>query len=240
MPPFPKKETELYPPLRNHLMNHGYEVRGEVGKCDIGAVKGSELIVVEMKLRPSLGLLSQAVERQDYADAVYVALPGKPGRSATTKGFLRLIRRLGLGLLVVEFGPRTLRVEPIIHPCFATQFPQRREKRKEIMIREIHGRLLDLTPGGIPGGSLKVSAYRQRAMRLVVWLSLMGKATPAELKRLGAPEDAGTILSRNLYGWFERPQRGVYILHEAGEMALRDMGELSAIFQKEWETAQTK
>jgi hypothetical protein len=33
--------------------------------------------------------------------------------------------------------------------------------------------------------------------------------------------DAGTILLRNVYGWFERTRRGEYRLTTAGEAALR-------------------
>jgi hypothetical protein len=40
---------------------------------------------------------------------------------------------------------------------------------------------------------------------------------PRELKHLAA--DAGSILLRNVYGWFERCERGVYRLTATGKAA---------------------
>ncbi len=92
---------------------------------------------------------------------------------------------------------------------------------------------MDMTPGGQAGGTPRVSAYRQRAIRLAVWLSVLKEASPARLKGLGAPDDTGTILSRNLYGWFDRVKRGVYRLHKAGKTALNDVPELAALYRNE-------
>jgi hypothetical protein len=41
--------------------------------------------------------------------------------------------------------------------------------------------------------------------------------------------DAGRILLRNVYGWFERTQRGVYQLTADGEAALRRWPNASVI-----------
>jgi hypothetical protein len=41
--------------------------------------------------------------------------------------------------------------------------------------------------------------------------------------------DAGRILLRNVYGWFERTQRGVYQLTADGEAALRRWPDASVI-----------
>ena len=35
------KETDLYPPVKAFLEAQGYEVKGEVGDCDLVAVRGS-------------------------------------------------------------------------------------------------------------------------------------------------------------------------------------------------------
>lgn len=226
-------ETELYPPLKSWLESQGYLVRGEVGRCDIAAEKGGELIAVELKLRPSMALLAQAAERQEYADAVYVALPatGARRRPPASRDFRRLLRRLGIGLLLVTFLKTKTRVEILMHPGPGTGMPRRRGKKKDAILREIAGRDMDLTPGGLAGGKQRVTAYRQRAIRLAVWLSVLGEASPGALRKLGAPEDAGTILSRNLYGWFERVRRGTYKLHPVGIEALKDVPELAEIYR---------
>lgn len=227
------KETDLYPPLKTWLEAQKYIVRGEVGRCDLAAVKDGELIAIELKLRPSLALLAQAVERQEYADSVYVALPGTVDRRRppASGNLRRLLKRLGVGLILVTFLKTRIRVEILMHP--GTGVPRRRPKRKSAILREIAGRDMDLTPGGLAGGKTRVSAYRQRAVRLATWLTEFGEASPAELRKRGAPEDTGLILSKNLYGWFERVKRGVYRLHSAGSAALEEVPELRNLYLEE-------
>jgi hypothetical protein len=228
-------ETDLYPPLKAWLETQGYIVRGEVGRCDIAAEKDGELIVVELKLKPSLVLLSQAAERQEYADGVYIALPTTPERPnpPAGRGLRRLLRRLGIGLVLVRFLKTRIRVEVAMHPGPHEGVPRRRPGRKAALIREIAGRDLDLTPGGGAGGTQKVTAYRHRCIRLAVWLSELGEASPARLRQLGAPDDCGTLLSKNLHGWFERVRRGTYRLHPAGRDALDQLPELTALYHGE-------
>ena len=233
------KETHLYPPLKIWLEAQGYTVRGEVGRCDLAAEKDGELIAIELKLRPSLSLLAQAAERQDYADSVYAALPAtaeKP-RPPSFRSLRRLLSRLGIGLILVTFMKNKTKVEVLMHP--GSGLPRRRLKKKEALLREIAGRDMDLTPGGLPGGKPRISAYRQQAVRLAVWLDILGEASPAQLKKLGARDDAGTLLSQNLYGWFERVRRGVYRLHKAGKTALKDVPELRQSYIIEYERKQS-
>lgn len=228
-------ETDLYPPLKSWLESQGYIVRGEVGRCDIAAEKDGELIAVELKMRPSMALLAQAAERQEYADAVYVALPATADkrRPPASRDFRRLLRRLGIGLVLVTFLKTKTRVEILMHPGPGTGKPRRREKKKTTILREIAGRDMDLTPGGLAGGKKRVTAYRQRAIRLAAWLSVLGEASPGTLRKLGAPEDTGNILSQNLYGWFERVRRGTYRLHPAGREALDDVTELAETYRSQ-------
>ena len=74
--------------------------------------------------------------------------------------------------------------------------------------------------GSVMGGSTRtpqMTAYRQQA--LAVANALAG--TPSRLRdlRLLAP-DAAKILQGNVYGWFERIERGVYGLTSSGRVAL--------------------
>ena len=57
------RETDLYGPVREYLEAQGYRCR-EVNRCDLTAIEGDELIVVEMKTSFNLKLLCQAVKRQ--------------------------------------------------------------------------------------------------------------------------------------------------------------------------------
>ena len=238
------KETDLYRPLKSWLEKQGYTVRGEVGRCDLAASKNDELIAVELKTRPSLALLAQAAERQEYADAVYVALPAAGDRRgpSASRDFRRLLGRLGIGLILVTFLKTKTKVEILMHPksageddglILSARQPRRRPKKKAVLLREIAGRDMDLTLGGLPGGGLRITAYRQRALRLAAWLKELGEASPAALVSFGAPADAGVILNKNLYGWFERVRRGVYSLHSCGNEALHTVPDLAALYRQE-------
>ena len=63
-----------------------------------------------------------------------------------------------------------------------------------------------------------IIAYRQQALACAALLRA-GPRRPRELRAV-AP-DAGTILPRNVYGWFGRTRRGGYRLTSAGEAASR-------------------
>jgi hypothetical protein len=70
------------------------------------------------------------------------------------------------------------------------------------------------------GGSTKVpimTAYRQQALACAAALSA-GPLRPRDLKAV-APM-AGKILLSNHYGWFERIEKGIYGLSDAGRQAL--------------------
>ena len=71
------------------------------------AVRGDEdPVVVELKERLTLALILQAVDRLSLSDTVYLAFRIGKGHSATwrsrRKQVVRLLRRLGLGLLTVS------------------------------------------------------------------------------------------------------------------------------------------
>ncbi len=63
-----------------------------------------------------------------------------------------------------------------------------------------------------------MTSYRQRALACAA-LIRTGSSRPKQLRSV-AP-DAGSILLRNVYGWFERTGRGVYRLTDDGEAALQ-------------------
>jgi hypothetical protein len=62
-----------------------------------------------------------------------------------------------------------------------------------------------------------MTAYRQQALACAAALQ-EGPCRPRDLKAI-AP-DAGRILLRNVYGWFERAERGVYRLAAPGRQAM--------------------
>ena len=99
-------ETSLYRPVKAFLEGLGFVVKGEVGGCDLVALKGDDLPVVvicELKLTFNLELILQGVDRATASDEVWLAARlssrGK-GRESDAR-FRNLCRRLGFGLLGV-------------------------------------------------------------------------------------------------------------------------------------------
>lgn len=76
-------EVDLYGPIKQFLESQGYAVKGEIGACDIVAVRGDEgPVVVELKERLNLALLLQAVDRLRVSD-------GSMSRSVSEKATAR-------------------------------------------------------------------------------------------------------------------------------------------------------
>ena len=100
-------EVDLYGPIKGFLEAQGYTVKGEIGACDIVAVREVEgPVVVELKQGLNLALVLQAVDRLRVSEAVYIAFRIGKGHSAAwrskRKQVTSLLRRLGLGLLTVR------------------------------------------------------------------------------------------------------------------------------------------
>ncbi len=213
------RETALYAPVKRFLEAQGYAVKGEVRGCDVVATRGDEPpVVVELKTAFSLALILQGVQRLTITDAVYIAFP------AATAGALwrskrreatALCRRLGLGALVVHVE-RDL-VEPALDP--APYAPRKNARRLGLLLREFERRRGDPTPGG--GRGAVMTAYRQDALLCARALAEAGgAASPKAVKAATGVAAAGRILSRDVYGWFVRLERGVYGLSERGRAAL--------------------
>jgi hypothetical protein len=155
------------------------------------------------------------------ADEVWLAVPAtRRGRDRDPRVHC-LCRLLGFGLMAVS-ATRD-RVEVLVEP--GPYQPRRDHRRRRQLLSEHARRRGDPSPGG---GSRQpvMTAYRQQALACAVLLSA-GPGSPRDLRTV-AP-DAGRILLRNAYGWFERTQRGVYQLTADGEAALCGGGRTRAL-----------
>jgi hypothetical protein len=210
-------ESALYLPVKRHLESLGYAVKGEVGGCDlVGLAEGEPPVVVigEMKLAFTFELVLQGVDRAGVGDEVWLAARlSRSGRGRESDPrFRNLCRRLGFGHLgVAANGETQVLLSPLAPP------PRRDPKRRSRIVEEHRRRRGDPTAGG---GSRRpiMTAYRQQALICAAALA-SGPSRPRDLKA-GAPE-AAKILLANVYGWFDRPRRGLYALNEAGRAALR-------------------
>lgn len=223
-------ETDLYRPVYNYLVKQDYTVRSEVHNCDIAAIKGDELIIIEMKRALNITLLAQAVQRQKITDSVYVAIPRPPDKRkwmAQSKAVQALLKRLEIGLILVSLKRGRPPVEIIFHPT-----PVQRRKQKHVhraIIQEIERRSADFNQGGSTRRKL-VTAYRENAIQIACFLTERGPLSPKELRALGTGEKTLSILSRNVYSWFERVSRGLYTLSSQGKTELGNYPELVGCF----------
>ena len=224
-------ETDLYKPVASFLRARGYEVRGEVHGVDVVARRDNEIVAVELKRSMGLELILQAVERQRSTDGVYVAVPsrkkGPPLRNLRRVN--ALLKRLELGLILVHFRQSGTVVEVRFHPKSWTYRRSHRERR--YIIREFDGRTGDRNAGGTSGRV--VTAYREHSIHIACALMLTGPTSPAALRALGTVDTTGAILLRNVYGWFDHPEKGLYAIHDAGIKALKSYPELAKHYSAE-------
>lgn len=209
-------ETSLYLPVKRFLEGLGFDAKGEVCGCDIVALKDGEptaVVIAELKLAFTLELVLQAIERTAVCDDVWLAVAAsKKGRGREGDPRVKkLCRYLGLGLLVV-FGSG--RVEVVVEPV--DWKPRANGRRRSRIVEEHRRRKGDPAVGGSTRRPI-MTAYRQRALACAAALA-SAPLRPRDLK-VAIPE-APTILRGNVYGWFEKVERGVYTLTDQGKAAL--------------------
>ncbi|GAB4454340.1 MAG: DUF2161 domain-containing phosphodiesterase [Armatimonadaceae bacterium] len=222
-----KRESDLAQPVTEYLCANGYTVRSEVLGCDVTAVKDDELIVVELKRSFSVDLLFQATDRQQITDSVYVAVPAEAVGAKYSKkrrSVERLVKRLELGLLLVHAtdpDAPELGVEVVLHPISEPR-PRKKPRKRRAVLKEIAERSADYNIAGQTRRPV-LTAYRERAIQIAALLHINGSLTPAALRAQGTGPKTQSILNRNVYGWFERVDRGIYALRPRVWETLQEM-----------------
>jgi len=228
-------ETDLYPPVHDFLAQQGYTVQGEVKKCDVAAVKGNELVVVELKLRLNWEAIAQAAERQQIADAVYLAVH-KPAGLRTWRRrnarLLYLVRRLELGLLLVAPKARTGPKITVEHPLRIFD-RVKNGKLRAVVMREVRRRAGDLNLGGSVRTKV-LDTHRLTAIHIACCLERFGPLAVRQLQRLGTGLHTRSVLanSEQIEGWFERTEEGAYALKPDGAAALTEQAEAAEHFRQ--------
>jgi len=212
------RETDLYPPVKSFLEDQGYVVKAEVGAADVVALRGAEPpVVVELKLGFSLALFHQCLDRLKVSDDVYLAVAHKAGKPfyKAVKANTTLARRLGLGLMTVriEDGLVTVHCDP------GPYAPRKNAKRKNALLKEFARREGDPNDGGQTRAGL-VTAYRQDAVKVAVYLFEVGASKGADVARETGVAKATTMMRANHYGWFEKVEKGVYGITPSGAEAV--------------------
>ena len=211
------RETDLYPPIKALLEDQGYVVKSEVGAADVVAVRGGEPpVIVELKLGFSLALVHQCVARLGVSDDVYMAVERGVGKrfQKSLKDMTRLCRRLGLGLMTVRLSDGLVQV----HCDPGPYAPRKNTKRQGHLLKEFAARTGDPNDGGQTRVGL-VTAYRQDALRVALYLFEVGASKGADVARETGVARATTMMRDNHYGWFEKVETGVYGLTPTGAEA---------------------
>jgi hypothetical protein len=205
-------ESDLYAPVKALLEGQGYVVKGEVRGCDVVAVRGGEPpVIVELKRAFGLALVLQGVDRLAMCDCVYLAVGQWPKQMRNVK---KLCRRLGLGLMVVVGSRADVLLDPV-------PYKPRRNKRKAGRLLGEHARRVgDPNRGGSSTKVPMMTAYRQEALRCAELLASNGPMKLAAMRRAADVPNAAKILQHDVYGWFERVERGVYTISPAGRRGL--------------------
>ena len=217
-------ESELYQPIKRFLEGQGYEVKGEIGPCDIVAVRGEEdPVVVELKEQLSFALVLQAVDRLKFSEAVYIAFRIGKGHSATwrsrRKAVVSLLRRLGIGLLTVSTRGN---VVPVLDP--APYRPRTNVPRQKRLLKEFAERVGDPETGGSTSRQ-RLTSYRQDALRCASELAESGVLKVSVIRERTGVSRVGPILRDNHYGWFDRVKTGYYELTPKGVREMENWSE---------------
>ena len=226
-----KQETHLYAPVAAWFSSANFLVMAEVKSCDVIAVQGEKLTIIELKLKPSLKLIYQLTARARCADFVYAALPFDAVKSTQRRHFVGLLRRLGIGLLWVRESRLGTSIKEALIARPQPRGSSKDQRLRSAILKEFATRQSDQAVGGQASTMPLVTAYREGVLITLALLHLHGECSPKQLRELGAPDTVGRILIDNHDGWFERRCRGIYAPTAGSHQAAQDK------FPKAWQAA---
>ena len=237
------KETELYGPVRDFWSAAGYDVRAEIDDCDIVACREDFWIIIELKLRLNLDVILQAIDRQRRSDEVWIAVPRNRQLLARSRWrrLIHLLRRLELGLLVVDLRQEPAEVQIVLQAQpFDRERSRQQYRRRQTKLRsEFAARHGDHNIGGSSRQPL-MTQYREQALLIAALLRETGPASPRQLRQRGSCDQTQRILYHNYYSWFERRSGGLYALTPAGRTALNQQNRLVDGFLRQVDIAVEK
>ena len=113
----------------------------------------------------------------------------------------------------------------LVH-CDPGPYAPRKSKKREVkMLSEFARRVGDPNDGGQTRVGL-VTAYRQDALKIAMYLFEVGASKGADVARETGVERATTMMRDDHYGWFEKVEKGVYGLRPKGAEAVTNSGQV--------------
>ncbi len=98
--------------------------------------------------------------------------------------------------------------------------PRKNKRKAGRMLGEHARRVGDPNRGGSSTRVPMMTAYRQEALRCVTLLAQGGPMKLADMRKAADVPNAAKILQQDVYGWFERVERGVYGVTPKGRQGL--------------------
>lgn len=230
-------EMDLYAPVCDFFTKQNYTVKSEVKCCDVVAQKEDDIIIVELKKTFQLKLVYQAIDRQTMCENVFVAI-ARPVKSQNTKQFqnmLKLLKRLGIGLLTVAVDSPIKTVEVVLQPN-QNNASKNNKKTKKLLL-EMQQRTGDYNVGGMTRKKI-ITAYKEKALELCCILQQKEEVSYTFLRKNNMEESHIKMLGTNVYQWYERVNRGIYRLSEYGKKALeqKEYKEVVTYYTQKWKS----
>jgi hypothetical protein len=140
------KESQLYPIIKSFFEEKGYEVFAEVpfysSSIDCVALKGHEIVGIELKMSLSQKVLHQAHLDRLGCHRTYAAVPTRPRDSS-----IKRAQKYGVGVLVIKTGSNGTSVVTEILPAISSND----ESHVKDQIRSYCATIGETEPvGGIP------------------------------------------------------------------------------------------
>jgi hypothetical protein len=216
------KESDLYLPLKTYLETQHYEIKGEVGSCDVFAIRSDEPpLIVELKLSLNLTVILQAVDRLSLSSNVYIGVPKKcSALKQKYKAIVKLLRMLGIGLITIDLSSQSGGVKVLLDP--GEYKPRVSKYRQTRLLGEFEKRVGDPNLGGSDTQQNVITAYRQSALAIARLLESQGPTKASDIAQQTNESKARDILYRDFYGWFDNVSRGIYRLSPRGEREIKN------------------
>jgi len=215
------KESDLYLPLKKFLESQGYEVKSEIQDCDVVAIRENETpVVVELKLTLNLDVVLQCIDRLSLTSKVYIGIP-KDCKSfkKRRKQIIKLIKMLGLGLIIIDVNLKKLNVDIVVDP--SKYKPREVKSKKERLLGEFEKRVGDPNLGGMQTRKGVFTSYRQRVLEIAKYLEKNGADKASNISKNLEEPKARDMMYKNFYGWFDRVSLGVYELSPKGKTEIK-------------------
>ena len=225
-----KAEKELFLPTRLYFEKQGFSVDGEVKNCDLVAIKNDIVVVAELKKTFNISLVYQLMERKNSTPYVYaVIFRPKNFREKKTKQMLKLIKLLGVGLLVVSDTSGI--IEEIVTPNNDNTGIKVNTEKRNTVSKEFNKRDFKENTGGVNRKKI-LTAYRENSIAALCVADTYGVVETRKVK-----DNIKKAVQSNYYDWFYRIKKGIYGTTEKGIQAIKsnDFQEVVLFYKSEVE-----